>query len=335
MNKFFNILMLVLLFFSCKSKKESAEFFKRGNYHFKINEPEKAIYFFNEAISKYPEYADAYNNRGLVYLKINKTQKAIKDFEMAIKIDAKFFEAKYNLAKIYSEIGKTKEADDLYEETKSNYLKSSDFYNFYGQNLVRINQIDNSLVSFNKSLQLNPKNIEAITNLGYVFYLKNENEKARIQFDKALKINPNFPFALNNLAVLFAKNRDFNKAIHLIQDSELSFDIVVCNNLTLFYLEIDDLENAKIYLNKAQKIEENNVYTKRNEAILMLKTLKTKEAKVLLESIEKTNPEVDYIYYFLGKTFQKLKDFEKACENFKIGAQLNDGWSKLELIKCK
>ncbi len=335
MNKFFKILLLVLLFFSCKSKKESAEFFKRGNYHFKINEPEKAIYFFNEAINKYPEYADAYNNRGLVYLKINKSQKAIEDFEMAIKIDSKFFEAKFNLAKIYSEIGKTKEADDLYEETKSNYLKSSDFYNFYGQNLVRINQIDNSLLSFNKSLQLNPKNIETITNLGYVFYLKNENEKARIQFDKALKINPNFPFALNNLAVLYAKNRDFNRAINLIQDSELSFDIVVCNNLTLFYLEMDDLENAKIYLNKAQKIEENNVYTKRNAAILMLKTLKPKEAMVLFESIEKTNPDVDYLYYYLGKTFKKLKDFEKACKNFKIGAQLNDNWSKLELVKCK
>lgn len=335
MNNVFKILLLVLLFFSCKSKKESAEFFKRGNYHFKINEPEKAIYFFNEAINKYPEYADAYNNRGLVYLKINKSPKAIDDFEKAIKIDSKFFEAKFNLAKIYSEIGKTKEADKLYEEITSNYLKSSDFYNFYGQNLVRINQINKSLYSLNKSLQLNPKNIEAITNMGYVYYLQNENEKAKIQFEKALKINPKFPFALNNLAVLLGKNRDFNEAIKLIEDSELILDIVVCNNLTLFYLEKQDLEKAKIYLDKAQKMDEKNAYTKRNAAIFILNSLKPKEAKDLFESLEKTNPEIDYLYYFIGKTFQKLNDKENACKNFKIGVQLNDYWSELELIKCK
>ena len=66
MKKFIGLLIFSLFFVACKNKKESAEFFGRGNYHFKKNELETALHFFDEAIKKDKEFSDAYNNRGMV-----------------------------------------------------------------------------------------------------------------------------------------------------------------------------------------------------------------------------------------------------------------------------
>jgi hypothetical protein len=51
--------------------------------------------------------------------------------------------------------------------------------------------------------------------------------------------------------------------------------------------------------------------------------------------VEKSNPEVDYIYYYIGKTLLSMGKSKDACANFKIGAKLNDSWSKKYADNCR
>lgn len=330
------ILITVFGFVGCKSKKESAEFFKRANYHFKKNELDQALTFFSEAIEKDENFADAYNNRGVVYLKLEKQKEAQGDFEKAIALDGTFFEAKYNLAKLFSDQNKLTESEILFKDIQYKFKDSSDFMNHFGQNYIKMNKISEGLFALTESVRLNPKNVEAITNLGYVYTLQNENQKAKTEFEKALKINPNFAYALNNLALIYEKENKLDEAIEYLKKAEKvnPIDIIILNNLTLCYLETNAQSTAKNYLDKSERIAAENPYTIRNRGIYEISFGDAKNGINTLTNLEKAHPDVEYIYYFLGKGYLKIGDKNSACKHIKTGKTLKDGKSELLEAGC-
>ncbi|TAE92950.1 MAG: tetratricopeptide repeat protein, partial [Runella slithyformis] len=82
----FTFYLLPFIFFSCYEQKESeaAQFFLKGNLQLQTRNYENAIRYYNEAIEKKPDFADAYCNRGIAYLKQEKIQTAFDDFNKAI-----------------------------------------------------------------------------------------------------------------------------------------------------------------------------------------------------------------------------------------------------------
>ena len=61
---------------------------------------------------------------------------------------------------------------------------------------------------------------------------------------------------------------------------------------------------------------------------------KFQEAILKFSEVEKNNPEVDYIYYYLGKAYLESNNKPKACEYFKLGAKLKDSWSTEYAVNC-
>jgi tetratricopeptide (TPR) repeat protein len=329
------VFALTLLVSGCKSKKESAEFFKRANYHFKKNELEKALHFYNEAIKKNEDFADAYQNRGILFLKEGKIDLAIKDLETAIQKDNEFYDAKLILAKTYSESGKLEESSKLFDAIKEKMKDSSQFHNFYGQNAMRRNQQDLALFAYNEAIRLNPKNIEALTNFGYLYIQQYEYEKALNLLNKALAIDSKFSIALNNIAFIKGKQGNYTEALEYLNkiiDGEK--DQIVVNNKCLFELLNGNLSAATSYLLKSGKIDEANIYYKRNSALIKLKNNKSSEALNELLILEKTNPEIDYLYFFIGEAYWALNDKNNACKNYKKGVLLKDGKSEEKIKLC-
>jgi tetratricopeptide (TPR) repeat protein len=337
MKKLLIIVLLTPLFWACKGNKESAEFFKRGNFHFKKNELEKAEHFFSEAIKKNPEFADAYNNRGVVYLKVGRIDEALKDFEKAVSIDNTFVDAKLNLGRLYSEMGKTTEAENMFKSIEKKLEKSSEFYNSYGQNFVRQNHFPEGEQMLIKSLALNPKNIEALANISYLKTLTNQSGEARSYLAKAQALNKENPVVFNNLAVLDGKDRNFDSAIKnlLLAENKEVNNIIYSNNLALFYFESDKYFLGKEKLEKALKIDDENPYVIRNQGIQAFMDKDFVKAMDFFSKVEASNPEVDYIYYYIGKTLLAMGKSKEACENFKIGSMLYDGWSKKFADNCR
>lgn len=54
-----------------------------------MNEKEKALIDYNNAIDLNPYYADAYSNRGFVHEELDHLQEAIQDYSKAVEIDPK------------------------------------------------------------------------------------------------------------------------------------------------------------------------------------------------------------------------------------------------------
>jgi Tfp pilus assembly protein PilF len=183
---------------------------------------------------------------------------ALKDFEKAVAIDDSFVDAKLNLGRLYSEMGKTTEAESLFKAIEKKLEKSSDFFNFHGQNFVRQNHFLEAEQMLNKSLTLNPKNIDALANISYLKTVTNQSEEARAYLAKAQAIDKENAVVLNNLAVLDGKERKFESAqknLLLAENKEVN-NIIYFNNLALFYFENNKYFLGKEKLERALKIDD-------------------------------------------------------------------------------
>lgn len=313
---------------SCKSKKESAEFFTRGNFHFKKKDYDRAEHFFSEAIRKNPQLADAYNNRGLIYLHRGEWEKAGKDFEEAVRLDRTFIDARYNLARFYTETGRADAGEPLFKDLEARMDSSSTFHNAYGQNFVMRNHYAEGEQHFKRALEINPDNVEALTNLAYVKTTDHRYDEARELLERALKLSPGFVFALNNRAVLYGLERQWAPALALLKKAEQAepSNLIVVNNLALFYLESGSLEEGREKVLRGEKLDEENAYTRRNRAVLLFKEHKAAEALVILEDVEDRNPETEHIYYYLGRVQEALGNKTETRKYNETGRKLKDPW---------
>ncbi|WP_162627998.1 tetratricopeptide repeat protein [Arcticibacterium luteifluviistationis] len=331
----FSILATFILACGDKNKTEAAEFFERGNFHFKKNETERALELFTEAIDKVPDFADAYNNRGLCFEKMGNVDKARNDYRKAVELDDSFSQAKLNYAHASLLLGENKEAENLLNQLAPTYTDSSQFFDLRGKFYLQSYNPDNAISDFERSLTLSPNNLETKTNLGYALYLQRDFEKAKKTFLDVLSEEEGFAFALNNLSATYGQIGDWKNALNY---SEKAIDaqpneITFINTHALNLLENGEVEKASEYIGQALKLHPENAYALRNSGILKTKSDNKLSAVNILSKVEATNPEVEFIYYYLGKAQQAAGNNNAACQSFKRGALLNDTRCKAE--KCQ
>lgn len=324
------VLSICLTGLSCKSKKESAEFFARGNFHFKQQEYDRAEHFFSEAIRKDPHLADAYNNRGLIYLHQGAWEKAGADFEEAVRLDKTFTEARLNLARLYTETGRAGEAQPLLKELETRLDTSATFHNVYGQNWVLLNHFREGESHFSRALELDSDHVEALTNLAYVKTVNHAYAEAEQLLERALALSPDFVFALNNRAVLYGLDKQWDRAIGLLKKGEQAEpnNLTVVNNLALFYLESGRLVEGREKVVRGEKLDETSAYTRRNRAVLLLREGNAAGALEILKKVEMDYPETDHIYYYLGQAYEASGNRTEACKHYQIGQKLKDPWTE-------
>jgi Flp pilus assembly protein TadD len=110
----------------------------------RYQDPNKAINYWNRAISSNRNSAEAYSNRGLAYQQLRQYQKAVHDYSQAIKLNPRYAAA----------------------------------YNNRGNSYYEMSEYQLALNDFNQSLKLNPKNPKAYLNRGLAFYQMDNNMQA-------------------------------------------------------------------------------------------------------------------------------------------------------------
>ena len=117
----------------------------------KYKNPNKAVDYWNRAISSKQNTAVAYSNRGLAYHNLRQYQNAVKDYNTAIKMEPGYAAA----------------------------------YNNRGNSYYELNKYQLALNDFNQSLKLRPKYAKAHLNRGLAFYQMDKNLQACRDFQKS------------------------------------------------------------------------------------------------------------------------------------------------------
>jgi tetratricopeptide (TPR) repeat protein len=140
---------------SVKGKQSEARVFKgTADELLRSRQYDKAIYSYQKALKKYPEFLDAITNLATVYGKLNQNDTALLLYNKALKLEPHYPEVIYfNMAEMYSAKGETDTAIKYYKiSIKTDNLPSYS-YNRIGNLLLNRKEYDSALWYFNESLK--------------------------------------------------------------------------------------------------------------------------------------------------------------------------------------
>lgn len=186
-----------------------------------------------------------------IYKSLNNRQMAIENVRSAVKLKPENALAHYKYALILDDIQNFDAANDEYS-LAFKYADTSPEVQTALENL------------WIAKAASNPKNAEALINLGALYQKQKQYDLARAQYIKAQDINPNDPVALTNLASLHLETKNYQEALN-IYDTMLSKNP---NDLKLLlykadvYKKLGDSTNALNEYNKILAIQSSNIDAK-------------------------------------------------------------------------
>lgn len=220
--KYVFLFLTTFLFFACSSsseeeKRESSDFFLRGNAKWKEKEYHEAIKWYTEAISKRPDFSDAYYNRGLVYQILEKNDEALADFSKATALDIKFAPALFKKAEMLQTLQQSEEAANAVETLVKIFPDSAANWTLKGDILLQKADLSGSLSSYDRSLALDSTSVETLINKGVVLQEMNEIDLAEAVFKKALKSGKYQDLLNNNLGYLAIQRMQWDLAASYVK----------------------------------------------------------------------------------------------------------------------
>ncbi len=161
-----------------------------GNAYLKLNNLNKAEYYFKKAMHFGPTYAFPYNNLANLYITVGKNEEALPLLLTALKLDPNSSYIYYNLGNLYLADGKIGSA-------QSYYLKAldlnKDFCNArYNLAISYIRQKRGGLAipEYEKIIKTCPGHKKAVLNLAAYYIRGGQVDKALVLYRQTVIINP-------------------------------------------------------------------------------------------------------------------------------------------------
>src|SRR3990172_2689852 len=217
--------------------------------------------------------------------------------------------------------------------------RSKKYEEIFNQGLENLKEgkLDDALGNFEKTLEINPKSVQALINISVIYISQGNFDKANEILLKAININPNYPETYLNLGVVYREIGKTEKAISIYKRVlKIKPDYAeVLGNLGACYRDEGNLEKALFYFKKAVKLNSTiadflynigNIYGELGKNNLSL--------KYYHKAID-INPNFFNAYYNLGVNYQDSGKLDKAAEMYmnvlKINPFFEDDWGNLEI----
>jgi len=176
-----------------------------GFAYMQLGQTDEAIKYYKKALKLKKDPSVLYNI-GSAYIKKGNEKKGMKYLEDALELNKNLLSIYPQLIEIYQKLGmqdKLKETNRMwksamsYSEGEEHFKKGLKAY-FEQKYKVAIDE-------YKKSIETNPSNPAAYSNLGYIYYDIGLYEKAFEYQRKAIDLDPNFANAYYGLALIYKK----------------------------------------------------------------------------------------------------------------------------------
>jgi tetratricopeptide (TPR) repeat protein len=198
------------------SEVERALAFKnRGDAYVQLDDGDKALADYSEAVRLDPKSAPAYLSRGNLYIDREDPDRAIADYDSAIQNDPKNVEAYRGRTLAYSQkgdfdhaIADGSEAVRLDPKSAAAFLGRADAYRFKGD-------FDRAIADYDQALSLDPmhKLNDILNNRALAYASKGDREHAVADYSEAIRLNPTDPDPLFNRGRLYIYSDAISMAV--------------------------------------------------------------------------------------------------------------------------
>jgi len=198
-------------------------------------------------------------------------------------------------------------------------------YNNRGVLNSNLGNHDLALKDFNKAIELNPFFVRALHNRGVIHRMNNNFEMAREDFLKAIKINPKFLDARNSLGFIYELNGDLDQALNeynrAIRIDPYAF--FTYQYRSSIFMRKKDYLKAVDDLNKVLELDSSNAEAYNNRGLAFLAQLKFFEAFNDFTSALINNSELKDAYSNRAYVFHLGGQYEQAVNDYTSAIQLD------------
>ncbi len=277
MRKSFLFFLLLMLWFSCKTKEQQAQsndmpksewtilaeqlrespyedslYFKRAKFFFALEQFDSCIADVNKAIYLDSTVSQYYFLLSDAYLMSSQSKTALEVLDKSMKLFPDDVDTYIHSARLYLILKQHLTAlttlDQVYVRDKEN----AEAYYLAGHILYEMGDTARAIKNYHKATEINPDKIEAWVQLGDV-YTEMGNERALACYDNAIRLLPSDVETMHNKAYAYQKFGKIKESVELHQK--------ICNefpnyepafyNLGLLYRNMDSLDLAISYFTQA------------------------------------------------------------------------------------
>lgn len=156
-------------------------------------DPDKAFENFNKALEKNDKDADIYYHRAQLHFIKGEFGEAAKDYQVSMDLDRDFIFSHIQLGVTQYKMGSMASSLATFRRTVKNFPKSSDVYNYYGELLLDMGQVNEAIEKFETAVELESKNAAGSTNVLplvnkalAIYQMKQDSAEAEKTCQKAL-----------------------------------------------------------------------------------------------------------------------------------------------------
>lgn len=227
------------------------------------------------------------------YVKLNQPEKAISAYQEALKINPNDINCNYNLAKLLAETKRYEEAEAVFKKLAE--INKRDEMTYYGQILQmydRAEKYDQAIEAAQKIVELNPKNEMAIYNLAIMYFKLNRLEEAVKTLNDCLAIKDNYTYAWFNLGLVYSKMNKHQEAVEAFKkyNALAPDDPLGWLNVGLEYMFLKDFERALPFLEKSVQLKPNDAAAQYNLAITYINLNDNYSAREVLKILQRLDP---------------------------------------------
>lgn len=202
-----------------RKASESYMFSEKANFHLgrllaKRNQIETAIFQYQTALKKKPDYAEAYNNLGALYIRQNHIEKAILQFQIAVRLKPEYREATNNLRSARSYLKSLEKAIDEINIHQANEPDNPILHFQLGELYTKRGSTSNAIEQYKAALRIDPEYIEAMERLAALYAKKKNIKKAIAWYQRINDREPENGRIQYNISCLHARNREFSQALY-------------------------------------------------------------------------------------------------------------------------
>jgi tetratricopeptide (TPR) repeat protein len=183
-----------------------------------------------------------YLSLGAILFQRGYLDQAESAFQQAFREDSSSAEALYGVGSVYLNQNKNAAAREVFERVvklTANYPDTlPDAWNNLGVIATREGRVEDSVGLFQRALQLNPRHVLSLDNLGNAYRLEKHWDDARTMLERALQVAPQDADANYGLGMVFAQTGETDKAYEHLQRALQARPAYpeALNNLGILYL---------------------------------------------------------------------------------------------------
>ncbi len=197
----------------------AGDYYNLGFLYEQVGGKDEAMRFYAKALQMKPDYPSALYNLADLYRDTGNFKEALGLYARLVHVHPREVQAYLNMGEIFNAMGDPPRARQFYLKVVKLSPDNGDAYFHLGYLSESQGELREAENYYEKAVEVAPKNAEAYYNLGNVYASLGQNAEAIASYLKTVGINPSHQDAFVNLSILSFKSRDFQGAIHYLENA--------------------------------------------------------------------------------------------------------------------